>query len=109
MNQPDCVIFAGLDRYFHNGFRSYGTLVVWSPSLSVQVVRRNVLAGQQFLPLGRRESLPGPDGRATSGVGFVLFRTVFNWILRFYEGDGKSKSILCSKWFEPGVSVVHMV
>ena len=109
MNQPDCVIFAGLHRYFHNGFRSYGTLVVWSPSLSVQVVRRNVLAGQQFLPLGRRESLPGPDGRAASGVGFVLFRTVFNWILRIYEGDGKSKSILCSKWFDAGVSVVHIV
>lgn len=87
-------MFAGLDRFFHDGFRSYGTLVVWSSSLSVQIIWRDVLAGQQFLPLGRRESLPGPDGRAASGVGFVLFRTVFSRILRFYEGDGKSNSII---------------
>ena len=94
MNQPGCIMFAGRDRCFHDGFRSYGTLVVWSPSLSVQVIWRNVVAGQQFLSLGRRESLPGPHGRAASGVGFDLFRTVFSRILRFYEGNGKSTSII---------------
>ena len=94
MNQLGCVMFAGLDRYFHDGFCSYGTLVVWSPSLGVQIIWRDVPAGQQFLPPGRRESLPGPHGRAASGVGFVLFRTVFSRILRFYEGNGESKSII---------------
>lgn len=94
MNQPDCVMFAGLDRYVHDGFRSYGTLVVWSPSLGVQVIWRDVLAGQQFLPLGRRESLPGPHGRTAASVGSVLLRPVFDRILRFYEGDGKSKRII---------------
>ena len=89
-----CVMFAGLNRYFHDGFRSYGTLVIWPSSLGVQIIWRDVLVGQQFLPLGRCESFSRPHGRAASRVGFVLFRTVFNRILRFYEGDGKSKSII---------------
>lgn len=94
LDQPDCVMFAGFDRYFHDGFHSYGTLVVWSPSLSIQVIWRGILAGQQFLPLGRRESLPGPHGRTAASVGSVLLRPVFDRILRFYEGDGKSKRII---------------
>ena len=82
-------MFPGCDCNVSDGFCSYGILAVWSPPLGVQIVWRHVLAGQQFLSLGRRESLPGPHGRGASSVGFVVLRLFFDRILRLHEGDGK--------------------
>lgn len=61
-HQLGCDLFAGWDHNLNYGVCSYGTSFVWWPSHYVQVVWRHVLAGQQFLSFGRRESLPRPGG-----------------------------------------------
>ena len=81
--------FVGSDRYFLNVIRSSGTLVVWPPSLCIQVFWRDVFTGQQFLPLGGRVPIPGPRARGAYCLVFVLLRPVFDWFLCCYEGHGE--------------------